>query len=69
MAKIQLKVALKEIYNGLEPELPEELLRRAVLLCKDDIAELIGSLIMDTREQESKLLSLTSQKKKASYQT
>ena len=64
MTKIELKAALKEIYNALEPELPEELLRRAVSISRDGIAELIGGLVADTREQECKLLGLTSRKKK-----
>jgi hypothetical protein len=64
MTKIEIKEELKEIYNGLEPELPEDLLRRAVSICRDEVAELIGSLVADTRKQECKLLVLTSQKKK-----
>lgn len=58
MTKIELKVALKEVYNALEPELPEDLLRRAVSICRDEIAELIGSLAMDTRKQECKFLGI-----------
>ncbi len=56
MTKIELKDELKEIYNYLHPDLPEELLRLAVAICRDSIAELIGSLIMDTRKQEWKLV-------------
>lgn len=58
MTKIKIKEELKEIYNGLEPELPEDLLRRAVAIYRDSIAELIGSLIMDTRKQECELLGV-----------
>ena len=63
MTKIELKRELKEIYNALEPELPEELLRRAVSICRDSISELIGSLCMDTRKQECALLGIKHKKK------
>jgi hypothetical protein len=62
MTKIELKAALKEVYNALEPELPEDLLRRVVSISRDNIAELIGSLVMDTREQETKLLTVSPKK-------
>lgn len=58
MSKIELKEELKEIYNLLEPDLPEELLRRSVELAKESISSLIASLIEDTREQEIELLGL-----------
>jgi len=63
MTKIELKHGLKEIYNALESELPEELLRRAVAISRDSIAELIGSLCMDTRKQEFALLGIKHKKK------
>lgn len=56
MTKIQLKDKLKQIFNLLEPEIPEDLLRLAVGNCRDQVAELIGSLVMDTRKQEFALL-------------
>ena len=56
MTKIELKRELKEIYNALEAGLPEELLRRAVAVSRDRVAELIGSLCVDTRKQEWKLV-------------
>lgn len=62
MTKIELKAALKEIFNVLEPDLPEELLRRAVGLCREQVAELIGSLVMDTRKQEWALLQIERKK-------
>lgn len=62
MTKIELKAALKEIFNLLEPEIPEELLRQAVGLCREQVAELIGSLVMDTRKQEWALLQIERKK-------
>lgn len=58
MTKIELKVALKEIYNALESDLPEELLRRAVAISRDRVSELIGNLVTDTRKQEWALLRI-----------
>jgi len=63
MTKIELKRELKEIYNSLEAGLPEELLRCAVAISRDSIAELIGSLCMDTRKQECSLLGIKHKKK------